>query len=239
MAAETLLFSDLHLSPTRPETTDRLLRFLAGPARSAGEIYILGDLFDYWVGDDDLDDPLNRQVCAALAALPAVKAFLPGNRDFLVGSDFAAAAGLELLPDQVVRPIGGQPTLLLHGDTLCIDDHPYQAFRAKVRTAAWRQETLARPLAERRRQIEALRASSEEEKQMKSEAIMDVNPGAVASAFRGHGVERMIHGHIHRQAVHEVQVDGKHCRRWVLGEWYATGNALAFAGDGWRWLEIL
>jgi UDP-2,3-diacylglucosamine hydrolase len=237
----SVFVSDLHLSPQRPEATERFRRFLAGPARAAGEFYILGDLFDYWAGDDDLAEPGHRGVCAALAGLPAYKAFLPGNRDFLVGEDFAAATGLELLHEPLVRCIAGIPTLLLHGDTLCTDDADYLAFRATVRMPAWRTAFLARPLAERRREIEALRARSEAEKQVKPMAVMDANEAAVATAFREHGVSHMIHGHTHRQAVHDLQVDGRPCRRWVLGDWGDQGeraNALACEDGGWHWLAI-
>jgi UDP-2,3-diacylglucosamine hydrolase len=237
----SVFVSDLHLSPQRPAATQRFLNFLAGPALAAGELVILGDLFDYWAGDDDLADPFHQTVCAALAALPARKAFLPGNRDFLAGPAFAAAACVELLPDEIVRQVGALPTLLLHGDTLCTDDADYQAFRATVRTPAWRTDFLARPLVERRREIEALRARSEAEKQVKPMAIMDVNAGAVATAFRDHGVRHMIHGHTHRQAVHDLRVGGSPCRRWVLGDWGDRGeraNALAVDDSGWRWLDV-
>lgn len=237
----SVFVSDLHLSPQRPAATQRFLDFLAGPALAAGELVILGDLFDYWAGDDDLADPFHQSICAALAAMPARKAFLPGNRDFLAGPEFAAAAAVELLPDGIVRPVGGLPTLLLHGDTLCTEDADYQAFRATVRMPAWRKAFLARPLAERRQEIEALRARSEAEKQVKPMAIMDVNAQTVAAAFREHGVSRMIHGHTHRQAVHDLQVDGRPCQRWVLGDWGDRGeraNALAVDDSGWRWLDV-
>lgn len=164
---------------------------------------------------------------------------MAGNRDFLVGDDFAAAAGLTLLPDPVMRDIGGIKTLLTHGDTLCTDDPDYQRFRAQVRDPAWRTTFLARPLAERKREIEALRARSESEKKTKSMAIMDVNASAVVTALAEQGVQAMIHGHTHRQGKHEHLVAGKPCPRWVLGDWHADrGNALACAPDGWHWLPI-
>jgi UDP-2,3-diacylglucosamine hydrolase len=235
-----LFVSDLHLSACRPETADRFVAFLAGPARPARALFILGDLFDYWAGDDDLAEPFNRRIGEALAGLTGAGTevfFIPGNRDFLIGPAFAAATGIQLMDEPMVSDIGGMPTLLLHGDTLCTDDADYQAFRAMVRTQAWRDDFLARPLAERRARIEALRARSEGEKQTKSMAIMDVNDAAVAEAYRLHGVTRMIHGHTHRQNSHKLRVDGRACQRWVLGEWGAAGNALACDADGCRWLS--
>jgi UDP-2,3-diacylglucosamine hydrolase len=234
----SLFVSDLHLSGRRPATAGLFLRFLAGPAAGCTSLYILGDLFDYWAGDDDQDDPFNRQICAALAACPAAKYFLPGNRDFLAGDEFLAATGMTPLPDLCVRTIAGRPTLLLHGDTLCTDDTDYQAFRDTVRSAQWRKEFLGLPLAERRRQIERLRERSETEKQGKAHELMDVNGEAVAEAFRRHGADRMIHGHTHRQAAHELTIDGRACQRWVLGEWTATGNALACEDNACGWLTL-
>jgi UDP-2,3-diacylglucosamine hydrolase len=165
--------------------------------------------------------------------------FMAGNRDFLIGDDFAAAAGLSLLPDPCIRAIGGIKTLLTHGDALCTDDVDYQRFRAQVRNPAWRSGFLARPLAERKREIEMLRARSEAEKQAKPLAIMDVNPAAVAATLAAHGAQAMIHGHTHRQGRHEHLVAGTTCNRWVLGDWHADrGNALACEPAGWKWLEL-
>jgi UDP-2,3-diacylglucosamine hydrolase len=206
------------------------LDFLAGPAREAARLTILGDLFDYWAGDDDLADPFNKRVVVALRNLSDGDVrleFMAGNRDFLIGDDFAAATGLTLLPDPCIRDIGSVKTLLTHGDTLCTDDADYQRFRAQVRDPAWRAAFLARPLAERKRKIEALRARSEAEKQIKPLAIMDVNPEAVAVALADHGAQAMIHGHTHRQGRHEHLAAGTTCQRWVLGDWHADrGNAL-------------
>jgi UDP-2,3-diacylglucosamine hydrolase len=163
---------------------------------------------------------------------------MAGNRDFLVGDAFATAAGLTLLPDPCVRDIGGVKTLLTHGDTLCTDDPDYQRFRAQVRTPAWRSAFLARPLAERKREIETLRARSEAEKQIKPLAIMDVNADAVVSALVTHGAYAMIHGHTHRQGRHEHLANGTSCPRWVLGDWHADrGNALACSRD-WTFVDL-
>jgi len=165
--------------------------------------------------------------------------FMPGNRDFLVAEAFAAAAGLTLLPDPVVRDIGGVTTLLSHGDLLCTDDLDYQRFRAQVRAPAWRAAFLARPLAERKREIAALRAMSETQKQVKPAALMDVNDAAVVAAMTQHDAQAMIHGHTHRQGRHEHRVGGVSCPRWVLGDWHPErGNALSCARAGWRWLNL-
>ncbi len=217
------------------------LDFLAGQARQAGSLTILGDLFDYWAGDDDLADPFNANIVAALRALSdsGVRLdFMAGNRDFLVGNDFAAAAGLALLADPCVRDIGDIRTLLTHGDTLCTNDADYQRFRAQVRAPDWRARFLARPLTDRKREIETLRARSEAEKKVKPLAIMDVNADAVVAALAKHGAHAMIHGHTHRQGHHEHLVAGKSCPRWVLGDWHADrGNALACNRD-WAFVAL-
>jgi len=240
--APALFISDLHLTAQTTATTERFLAFLAGPARAAQSLTILGDLFDAWAGDDDLADPFNARLVAALRELSdrGVKlGFMPGNRDFLVDEAFAAAAGLTLLPDPVVRDIGGVTTLLSHGDLLCTDDLDYQRFRAQVRAPAWRAAFLARPLAERKREIAALRAMSETQKQVKPAALMDVNDAAVVAAMTQHDAQAMIHGHTHRQGRHEHRVAGDLCPRWVLGDWHADrGNALSCTRAGWRWLNL-
>lgn len=229
-----LFVSDLHLSPATPAVVERFEDFLAGPARQAAGLFILGDLFDYWVGDDDLADPFNARVVSALRAATdagCAIAFMAGNRDFLIGADFAAASGVALLPDPCLRDIQGTPTLLTHGDTLCTDDTDYQRFRLEVRSPAWRAAFLGQPLAERKRVIAALRARSETEKQVKPAAIMDVNTAAVATMLRELGARVLIHGHTHRQGCHEHRVDGVPCQRWVLGDWHAThGSVLACSG---------
>jgi UDP-2,3-diacylglucosamine hydrolase len=214
------------------------LDFLAGPARQAASLTILGDLFDYWAGDDDLADPFNARIVAALRTLSdsGVRLeFMAGNRDFLIGGDFAAAAGLTLLPDPVVRDIGGIRTLLTHGDALCTDDPDYQRFRAQARDPAWQAAFLARPLDERKREIEALRARSEAEKKIKPLAIMDVNASAVVATLAEQGAQAMIHGHTHRQGRHLHAVAGRECTRWVLGDWHADhGEALVCEPAGWH-----
>lgn len=233
----TLLVSDLHLHPSRPETARLFGEFLAGPARGAQTLYILGDLFDAWIGDDDLADPFAAGIAADLKSLADTGVrirFMPGNRDFLIGAGFAAAAGIEIIADETVADIGGVPTLLLHGDTLCTGDLKYQEFRRQVRAEAWQREFLARPLAERRRIADDLRDRSEAEKRAKPMALMDADETAVASAFAAHRVTRMIHGHTHRQARHEYP--GR--ERWVLPEWDRSGGALACDAAGCRWLAL-
>lgn len=236
-----LFISDLHLSPDEPATVARFLAFLDGPARTAAGLTILGDLFEYWAGDDDLADPFNQHIVTALRALAdsgVPVSFMAGNRDFLIGADFAAATGLALLPDPCVREIAGTRTLLTHGDTLCTDDDEYQQFRRHVRDPAWQDAFLARPLVERKAEITALRQRSEQEKSIKPLALMDVNSAAVASALHTHDVQALIHGHTHRQALHTQEVDGHACQRWVLGDWGAErGTALACKPGDWHFID--
>jgi UDP-2,3-diacylglucosamine hydrolase len=237
----SLFVSDLHLTARRPETAALFQRFLAGPARAARTLYILGDLFDYWAGDDDLGDPFNAAICAALSDLAGGGTqtfFMPGNRDFLAGEQFGVSSRLTFLADPAIVDLHGTPTLLMHGDTLCTDDTDYLAFRAVARTPQWRADMLARPLAERKALLDGLRAQSEAAKQGKDYDVMDANAGAIADAFRTHGVHRLIHGHTHRQARHEHRIDNRACVRWVLGDWHEHGNALAVDAHGCRWLTI-
>ncbi len=235
-----LLISDLHLHESRPETAQLFFDFIASPAQQASRLFILGDLFEYWAGDDDLDTPLHRKVCASLKGLATAGSqitMIVGNRDFLIGSDFAAACGTTLLPDLHVTTIGGIPTLLLHGDTLCTDDLAYQQFRSEVRDPVFIRDFLHRPLVQRKAYIENLRQRSESEKQVKSAVIMDVNADAVAATFRAHDANRMIHGHTHRLSTHRYDIDGRACERWVLGDWGKTGNYLQCGPAGWRFLS--
>ncbi len=232
-----LFVSDLHLSPERPGIHRDFLAFLGGPARQAEALFVLGDLFEYWTGDEDIDEPFAADVCGALAGLAQAGVachFLHGNRDFLAGERFARAAGLKMLPEEALLPIGGVPTLLMHGDALCTDDVAYQQFRAQVRDPAWQRRFLALPAAERRRQAEQLRQLSEDAKSRKAMAIMDVNPQAVEAALRRHGYPRLIHGHTHRPARHIHEVDGRSCERWVLADWYERGSYLACDASGCR-----
>ncbi len=236
-----LFISDLHLSPVEPATVERFLKFLAGPAQAAASLAILGDLFEYWAGDDDLADPFNARIIAALRAVTdagVAVSFMAGNRDFLIGDSFAAAAGLSLLPDPCVLNIAGVRSLLAHGDTLCTDDTDYQDFRRRVRDPAWQTSFLARSLADRKAEIDELRQRSEREKKIKPLHIMDVNASAVVATLRQHGASILIHGHTHRQGQHTHSVDGQICQRWVLGDWHADrGSTLACSTDAWRFID--
>jgi UDP-2,3-diacylglucosamine hydrolase len=228
----TLFISDLHLCPSRPEINRIFTGLLAGAALQADALYILGDLFEYWAGDDDIDDAFNAGIVEALKTCAARVPvhLMHGNRDFLLGSEFARASGVRLIRDPLLADIGGVPTLLAHGDTLCTDDTAYLRFRAEVRSTAWVDAFLATPLPKRKAKIQALRRESETEKKRKPSAIMDVNEGAVATLLREHGYPRLIHGHTHRPARHEHGVDGHRCERWVLADWYASGSYLRCAG---------
>jgi len=224
-----LLVSDLHLSPTRPAMAEVFFGFLATEAREAAALYILGDLFEYWIGDDSLVEPFNRRVADALAATVAAGTpvyLMHGNRDFLIGKRLAAYTGMTLLPDPTLAEVGGVPTLLMHGDTLCTDDHEYQRLRAKVRSPLWQRLVLALPRSVREWRAQRGRLRSERRKRARPAEIMDVNAGAVEEAFRAHGYPRMIHGHTHRPARHLHEVDGHRCERWVLADWYQHGSYL-------------
>jgi len=231
--------SDLHLCAERPALTAVFERYLAGPARTASALYILGDLFEYWAGDDDLDDPLNTRVARQLAALADAGCrvfFMPGNRDFLLGADFARRAKLEILPEPALIPLGDRQALLCHGDSLCTDDIAYQAFRTQVRNPTWQAQFLAQPLALRKQIIAGVRMKSEEAKSEKAAAIMDVNAASVAALLQEHGFPLLIHGHTHRPAEHRTNVDSHACERWVLADWRdengeAKGEVLVWA-DG-------
>jgi UDP-2,3-diacylglucosamine hydrolase len=226
----SLFISDLHLCPTRPHVTQLFLHFMENTATGAEALYVLGDLFEYWAGDDNLADPFNRNIANAFSRLAAHGTaiyLMHGNRDFLMGEAFAQATHLTLLADPSLIKLYGTQTLLTHGDTLCTDDTDYQAFRVKVRNPAWQAEFLAQPLVQRKATIEELRRKSEAEKQLKPSAIMDVNANAVNALLERYSYPaRLIHGHTHRPAQHTLQLDGKACERWVLPAWEGNGGYL-------------
>jgi len=212
-------------------------RFINEVARNAQSLYILGDFFEAWVGDDNLAEAFNQAIANALNSLAAQGVdvfFLPGNRDFLVGPAFAKAAGLTLLPDPTPIDLYGIATLLAHGDQFCTDDGSYQAFRRQVRDPAWQQQFLAQPLPQRLALAAALRERSEHAKADKKPEIMDVNADAINAAVATYPVSRIIHGHTHRPARHETTLNGKTLERWVLPDWYETGGYLACDERGCR-----
>jgi UDP-2,3-diacylglucosamine hydrolase len=234
-----VFISDLHLDPERPQATQAFGRFLADLPADAGALYILGDLFESWVGDDD-DAELPALVAGQLLAVAGrgiEVAFMAGNRDFALGPDYARRAGMRLLSDPTPIDLPGGTALLMHGDTLCTDDRAYQAFRAQVRDPAWLAHMLAQPLAVRRAFAAQARAGSREHTAASAETIMDVNADAVDAAFRDHDVNLVIHGHTHRPAVHRSEVDGRACTRIVLGDWYDQGTVLYAHADGRLRLE--
>jgi UDP-2,3-diacylglucosamine hydrolase len=235
----TLFVSDLHLDPARPGITRLFGDFLDGDARRADALYILGDLFEAWVGDDD-PSATGAFVAGRLAALAAAGVpvhFMHGNRDFLVGGAYAERAGMALRDDPSVVDLYGRRALLMHGDTLCTDDVAYQQFRAQTRDPAWQAQFLAQPLEARLAFARQARAASQAHQGGLRDAgtmasITDVAPGAVDAAFRMHDVDLLIHGHPHRPAVHAVDVDGRARTRVVLGDWYEQGSVLRVDAHG-------
>jgi UDP-2,3-diacylglucosamine hydrolase len=220
-----LFISDLHLCGERPQTVQLFFQFLQTRAARASHLYILGDLFEVWIGDDDRQAPI-PEVIGALRRLTDAGTWLGvmhGNRDFLLGADFCSATGAELLPDPCCRVLGGVPTLLMHGDLLCTDDKAYMAFRQQVHDPGFQQQFLALPLEQRRQKALQYRGMSNEAKSLKAGAIMDVNPQAVIDHLRKQEAERLIHGHTHRPGDHSLSVDGRQVSRHVLGDWHPEG----------------
>ncbi len=231
----TLCIADLHLDDSRPQITALFEALLASAeVRQADALYILGDLVEAWLGDDD-DAELPQRIAAATRAVHDAGVpvyFIAGNRDFLLGADYARRAGLQLLDDGTVHSLYGQPTVLMHGDVLCTDDVAYQAVRRQVRTPQWQAQVLAMPLAARRALAAQARADSLAHTGSTMEQLMDVNPQAVAEALREAGVRRLIHGHTHRPAIHALTLDGAPAQRIVLGDWYKQGSVLRIDPDG-------
>lgn len=237
----TLFISDLHLGANRQHITQLFTHFVQHIAPKAEALYVLGDLFESWAGDDDLDDPFHQQITCLLRVLADSGTrlyIMHGNRDFLMAEKLAEACRASLLGDPALLDLYGTPTLLTHGDTLCTEDADYQSYRRQVHEPAWQQQFLAQPLAQRKTLIEQLRSHSENEKRHKSGELMDVNDAAVADLLREHGYPRLIHGHTHRLMRHRHAVDNRDCERWVLGDWLETGNALRCNAGGCDWLTI-
>ncbi len=230
----TLFLSDVHLEPRRADITEQFLGFLAGEAAGAEALYILGDLFEVWIGDDD-PDPVKRRVVHALhdltrSGVPCY--FMSGNRDFLTGEVFADHTGCELLEDPSTARLYGEPVLLLHGDTLCTEDHDYQEFRRMVRSEDWQQHFLEQPVHHRAAMAEQARDASMKKTAAMPPDIMDVTDAEVRTVMREHGIYTMIHGHTHRPGIHRFELDGRSATRIVLGAWYDEGSVLRWSADG-------
>ena len=232
----TLFASDLHLSPDRPDSLASFVRLARGPARRASALYLLGDVFDQWLGDDDTTPPHPeaeeelRMLCDAGVRV----GFTAGNHDFLLGRDFAARTGVTLLDEVTVIDLEGRRTIVTHGDQLCTADTDYQAFRAHTRDRSVQRGFLALPLPERARMAAQLRHRSRELTALKPDDIMDVAPEAVEALLREHRADDLIHGHTHRPATHHLIVDGRDCRRLVLADWYAGDSVLAVENGEYR-----
>jgi UDP-2,3-diacylglucosamine hydrolase len=233
-----LFISDLHLQASHPRTAEAFFRFLAERAIHARQLYLLGDIFEYWAGDDDLDDPFHQRVISALSELAGrgVDVFwMAGNRDFLVGEAFARKAGLTRLPEPHLLQVAGRRIALVHGDAQCTADTNYMAFRAQVRQPEWQQQFLAMPLGQRKAIIAGLREGSRSAQTGKSYEIMDVAPEAVAGLHAASGADVIIHGHTHRPALHQDPETGR--RRYVLPDWELDaepprGGWIALDADG-------
>lgn len=226
--SHTLFIADLHLCAEEPAITAGFLAFLRRDARQAEALYILGDLFEAWIGDDD-PDPLHAEIAAALHELKQLNIpcyFIHGNRDFLLGKRFAAASGMTLLPEEQVLEIHGQRILIMHGDTLCTDDEGYQRFRRKVHQPWLQKLFLLLPLFIRQRIALKMRAGSKQANSSKDFTIMDVNAAAVQETMTRHQVCCLIHGHTHRPAVHQLTVDNQPAERIVLGAWHSEGSMI-------------
>ena len=230
----TLFISDLHIDAGSPAVTRQFLELIAGEARSAEALYILGDFFESWVGDDAAESQ-QRDVIAALRALTdsGVPCFvMSGNRDFLLGEDFAAQSGARLLPDPLIITLYGEPVLVMHGDALCTEDRPYQRLRATVRDPGWQRQFLRLSARARRALAGAARAGSRAHTAALDHVSGDGSPASVEAALRAAGTSTLLHGHTHRPAIHALTVDGRACTRIVLGDWHSQGSVLRWDDHG-------
>ena len=238
----TWFISDLHLEPARPTSSQLFLSFLHSIQAKAEALYILGDLFEYWIGDDFLQTAQGQVVLPLVHALKqlatsGVPVFIQhGNRDFLLGKDFSELSACQILPDHYVIDLYGQPTLLMHGDLLCTDDLEYQKTRALFRSAEWQNQILQRSIPERLQYAQNLRMQSQQSAQSKQEEILDANQAAIEAAMREAGVQQLIHGHTHRPAIHRFSLDGHAAQRIVLGDWYQQGSFLKVDAQGMQLL---
>jgi len=236
MRSEILFISDLHLTIERPEVTQKFLKLLKGRATEAKALYILGDLFDTWIGDDDFSPPIKtvKKHLKALTAQCTPVFYIHGNRDFLIGQRFSQESGVTLLDEYSVIDLYGTPTLLTHGDLLCTDDLPYQEFRLKSHSQAWQENVLSKPLILRILYARWYRLRSFFHKRKKSQDIMDVNQGTVVDVMKQHQTTRLIHGHTHRPAVHELKINNLSGQRFVLAEWKKdSASVLAWTASGY------
>ncbi|WP_336747933.1 UDP-2,3-diacylglucosamine diphosphatase [Pantoea vagans] len=235
--SRTLFIADLHLCQEEPAITAGFLHFLQREAPHCDALYILGDLFEAWIGDDD-PNPLHQQIASALRALPVPVYFIHGNRDFLIGRRFARASGMTLLPEEQVLTLYGHRLLIMHGDTLCTDDAGYLRFRAKVHNLWIQRLFLALPLWIRKRIASRMRVDSKQANQHKSQTIMDVNQDAVAAAMLRQQVPLLIHGHTHRPAIHTLSLKGETAQRAVLGAWHSRGSMIQLDASGIQLIEF-
>ena len=232
----TLFIADIHLGSEHPEISKRFIEFLQQQAAAAEALYILGDLFEVWIGDDAVQ-PEHQPAITALKQLTdsgTAVYVMHGNRDFLLGKEFEAMSGCQLISEPLVIDLYGTPTLLLHGDVLCTDDSDYMQMRQQLRSPAWQQQFLAATEEQRLQVARQYRDESRSRTQTKSLEIMDVNCNAVIETMRSHGVTQLIHGHTHRPAVHELEIDGQAGKRIVLGDWYSQNSSLSCDGLGCR-----
>ena len=235
--SRTLFIADLHLCQEEPAITAGFLHFLQREAPHCDALYILGDLFEAWIGDDD-PNPLHQQVASALRALPVPVYFIHGNRDFLVGRRFARASGMTLLPEEQVLTLYGHRLLIMHGDTLCTDDAGYLRFRAKVHNPWIQRLFLALPLWVRKHIAARMRADSKQANQHKSQSIMDVNQDAVVATMQRHQVPLLIHGHTHRPAIHTLTLQSETAQRAVLGAWHSRGSMIQLDAAGIQLIDF-
>lgn len=236
MQGETLFISDLHLDSGHPEIQQQLLDFLGHDAKGSDALYILGDLFEVWLGDDD-DNPDHQNIIDSLQRLHSQGTPIyiqHGNRDFLLGERFSQRCGCTILPDPCVIDLYGQQVLIMHGDLLCSDDVDYQAFRLQVRDPAWQAQFLHLPLTQRKQIAEGLRQKSQQETRTKTTDIMDVTQSTVDQYMQQHNVHTLIHGHTHRPDIHKWKQNDIARERIVLGDWHAQGSVLRWSKDGYQ-----
>jgi len=236
MLGETLFISDLHLDSKYPEIQQQFLQFIDQDAKGSDALYILGDLFEVWLGDDD-DTPDHQIIIQKLKSLSdqGTPIFIQhGNRDFLLGKDFQDRSGTTLLPELKIIDLYGDHVLIMHGDLLCTDDTEYQKYRQMVRDPEWQARTLELSLTKRKELAENIRSKSKQQKQQKAEDIMDVNQNSVAKTLSQHNCQLMIHGHTHRPAIHRINDNNMQATRIVLGDWYDQGSVLRWNKEGYK-----